>query len=145
MSKTVSIPKFRVIEGGQPSGKPHTDRSANSTQDGIVLTDREIVTQKIHLQRAILGLTIEELGLSVSDALEEFCEVIDIAENEAFSRGQILNRCFDELGLRIRLGLEGMNLDREAYLALTDPKQLLRRHPELAAFRPQDHVLTTLG
>jgi hypothetical protein len=97
------------------------------------------------LRHAILRLVVEEIGQTVDETLREMCEKLDDEGADQYARCVLLRRHLELRGLQFMAAIDYMNLDSKGYLMLVDAKRLLARYPGLAAWRPEEHDLLTIG
>ena len=136
MSSNAPAHPFRVIEGGLGKA-PETPVTALGATPGSVEEER--------LRAAVLRLPIEDLGLTVEQCLDEMCERIDSPADADVVRYHLLRDAIAAIGLRYVVARPEFELARPGFLALSWPDRLVRRHPELAVFRPELHQVMSIG
>lgn len=152
MSKRFTTPEglrasFRVISGGQSRSHeaqtavtpatPSVTRGQNEIGPGVAEEDR--------LRVAVLQLMLPALGISVSDCLDEMCARLDSELEGDIARFLVLKDAISVIGLRFLVARPEFELVRPGFLVLSWPERLLKRHPELAVFRPEAHPAMAIG
>jgi hypothetical protein len=129
---------FRVIEGGKSS---QAAEPAYVQSSGMLPGERE----ENQLRVAILQLQVKEVGLSVSQTLQEICAKLDSELEVDYARLVVLRQQLQLIGLQFRSACPEMNLAMEGYLILSWPDRLQRQFPELKRFHPTAHPHMALG
>ena len=142
MINNFSRPKFRVIEGGKSAGNAEENLIANYFHS---LGNSPCALESNRLRRAILGLRVDEVGLTVEETLQEISDKLDSTTDEDFVRAYFIKNRLEYLGLRFCLARPEMDLVRQGYLMLTWPDRLVRKHPELAGLYPLAHQDIEVG
>lgn len=135
-------PKFRLIEGGKSVGNTETDRFTNYFHS---FGNSPCALESNRLRQAILGLRVDEVGLTVEETLQEISDKLDSTTDEDFVRACFIKNRLEYLGLRFCLARPEMDVVRQGYLMLTWPDRLVRKHPELAGLYPLAHQDIEVG
>jgi hypothetical protein len=125
---------FYAIQGGKTTNETVDAGSGNyfdstGTSKGAQESNR--------LRRAILMLSLEEVGQSVADTLRELCQMRQPYSNAEHVRRAILNEVLWKVGLRYELAEPDLSI--HGYLELGRPDWLLRLYPGLAGMHPLTH------
>lgn len=127
---------FTVIQGGKASA-PATAQHASQ----VVTAEYEAE----QLQREMLKLVVPDTGLSVLEALEEICALLEDESMEQYERGRFLCHALEKLGIHFRMANPNLELSRDGFLILAFPKMLVAAHPELSRLNPKSHANLVFG
>nr|WP_145545244.1 hypothetical protein [Variovorax boronicumulans] len=128
---------FTVIQGGL------AEEASTAPQADPHRLDHAVEAE--HFRKALLALIVPETGLTVVEALEEICALLEEKTVEQIERGAFLSRAVETLGIHFRLVDPSLELSRPGFLTLAVPQQLLQAHPALARFHPHDHQNLVFG
>jgi len=142
MINNFSRPKLRVIEGGKSAGNAEAHLFTNYFHS---LGNSPCALESNRLRQAILGLSVDEVGLTVEETLQEISDKLDSTTDEDFVRAYFIKNRLEYLGLRFCLARPEMDLVRQGYLMLAWPGRLARKHPELAGLHPIAHQDIEIG
>lgn len=127
----------------EPAKRPRSKKSAAAAQ--VETQAQPTAAQQERLRQAILALVLEDCGLTVEQALQECSERAHEVSTATFARVSFLNNQIANLGLHLHSVNPDLELSREFFLHLWNPKALLAKHPELAHLDPEAHTGLTLG
>jgi len=142
--------RLRLVQAAPtPTAEPTPGKRARSKPSAPAATaaaeTKPTAAHQERLRQAILALPLEDCGLTVEQALQEFAERAWETSTAAHARLGFLSNKISDLGLHLNTVDPALELSREFFLHFWNPKALLAKHPELVHLDPGAHTGLTLG